>query len=186
MPLTDSQLLIKIKEEFGHVPPLTGAFEELLERYQKLIYYISRRYFSSNEDAMDASQEAALKIYNGLQKVTIAEDGSLKAWICTVVARTCLDSIRKQRIKTTELMDETIKSTLPSAEDTVTAKERVNEILNAIQNLPKDHRMVLILRDMQGLSYDKIAHILGVNIGTVKSRLSRARDSLKKELDYAS
>jgi len=183
MQATDAQLLTTAKEEFNKVPPLTGAFEVILSRYQKLIYYIARRYFSNNEDAMDASQDAALKIYNGLPGVTIAEDGTLKAWICTVVARTCLDAIRKRRIQTVELSDETLKSTLPSAEDTVTANERVNEILEAIKELPNDHRMVLILRDMQGLNYEEIAETLDINVGTVKSRLSRARAGLKKMLD---
>jgi len=184
MPLSDAQLLTKIKEEYNRIPPLTGTFEILLERYQKLIYHVAKRYISSTEDAMDISQESALKIYNGLPNVTIADDGNLKAWICTVVARTCLDFIRKQRVKTIELIDDTIKSTLPSAEEAVTAKERVNEIIDAIGRLPKDHKMVVILRDMQGLNYEQIAQLLNINIGTVKSRLSRARDSLKKELNY--
>ena len=179
---TDAQLLAAAKLERSMTPPLTGAFESILLRYEKLIYYIARRYFDNNEDALDASQEAALKIYNGLPKVEIPEDGSLKPWICTVIARTCLDAIRKNRMKTVELTEETIQSTLPSAEETAAANERVREITNAINRLPDEYRMIIILRDMQGLSYDEMAKILKLNLGTVKSRLSRARAHLKKLL----
>ena len=183
MAPTDAQLLAAAKLESSKTPPLTGAFESILLRYEKLIHYIARRYFSSYDDALDASQDAALKIYNGLTRVTIPEDGSLKPWICTIIARTCLDAIRRNRLTTTELSEETIKSTLPSAEETVTANERVNEILSAIKQLPEEYRMVIILRDMQGLSYEEIANTLGLNIGTIKSRLSRARTKLKDIID---
>ena len=176
---TDAQLLTAAKLERAMAPPATEAFESILLRYEKLIHYIARRYFDNQEDALDASQEAALKVYNGLQKVEIPEDGSLKPWVCTVIARTCLDAIRKNRIKTMELTEETVKSALPSAEETVTANERVQEIMGAIQKLPEDYRMVIILRDMQGLSYDEMAKILNINVGTVKSRLSRARSNLR-------
>ena len=180
---TDAQLLTAAKLERIATPPSERAFEAILLRYEKLIHYIARRYFDSREDALDASQEAALKIYNGLPKVTIPEDGSLKPWICTVVARTCLDEIRKNRLSTVELNEETVRSTLPSAEDIVTGNERVQEILTAVKHLPEEYRMVIILRDMQGLSYEEVAKALELNIGTVKSRLARARSRLKKLVD---
>ena len=182
MDLTDFQLLASAKMESTIVPPLSDAFEAILLKYEKLIYYIARRYFSNHEDAMDAAQEATLKIYKGLPRVTITEEGSLKPWICTVVARTCLDEIRKNRLSTVELNDDIVKSTLPSAEDIVTSNERAEEIINGINNLSEEYRMVIILRDMQGLSYEEVAKALELNIGTVKSRLSRARDRLKKIL----
>ena len=160
----------------------SNAFEEILRRYERLIFYVARRYFKSQEDAMDASQEATIKIFNGLPRVTLPEDGNLKAWICTVTARTCLDALRKRRPETTELTEETFQTTQPSAEESATANERVQEILTAIKKLPEDHRMVLILRDMQGLSYEELATALKVTVGTVKSRLSRARAGLKKIL----
>jgi len=179
---TDAQLLAAAKLEKSMTPPSTGAFESILFRYEKLIHYIARRYFDNNEDALDASQEAALKIYNGLPRVEIPDDGSLKPWICTVIARTCLDAIRKNRVKMVEFTEETIQGTIPSAEETVIINERAKEILDAIKKLPDQYRMIIILRDMQGLSYEEMAKILKLNIGTVKSRLSRARANLKKLL----
>jgi len=183
MSKTDAQLLAAAKIEKKETPPATGAFEAILSKYEKLIYYIARRYFTNHEDVLDAGQDAALKIYNGLAQVTIAEDGTLKAWICTVVARTCLDALRKNRVQTIELSTEVHGITpLPSAEETALANARAQEIFDAIKTLSADYRMIIILRDLQGLSYEEIAETLNINIGTVRSRLSRARNLLKKML----
>jgi len=188
MTQTDAQLLAAAKAERTTMPPLTGAFECILLKYEKLIYYIARRYFSNSEDVLDASQDAALKIYNGLPQVIINEDGSLKPWICTVVSRTCLDSLRKSRIQTVDIADKYIQHSLPhisSAEEDAAANERAKEILSAIKSLPNEHRMMIILRDIHSLPYDEIAQILEINVGTVKSRLSRARVKLKKIIEMS-
>ncbi|MCL2360829.1 MAG: RNA polymerase sigma factor [Defluviitaleaceae bacterium] len=179
---TDANLLAAAKQERSEGN--SDAFEQILLRYEKLILHIARRYLNNPEDALDASQDAIIRIYRGLPNVIIPEDGSLKAWICTVTANTCLDIVRKRRIVADELTDDVISAspTLPSAEESAIANERAREILNAITKLPDDHRMVLILRDMQGLSYEELAEALDLTLGTVKSRLSRARSALKKML----
>jgi RNA polymerase sigma-70 factor (ECF subfamily) len=177
---TDIELLAAAKLEIPKGDDT--AFEQILYRYERLIHHVARRYFPDTEDALDACQEVAIKIYNGLQSVTLSEDGNLKAWLCTVTARVCLDGVRKRRVVTTEL-DETIAtSTTPSAEESAFANERVREITQAINKLPNDHRIILILRDMQGLSYEELAESLDISVGTVKSRLSRARAALVKKL----
>ena len=180
---TDANLLAaaKLERVEGH----SDAFEQILLRYEKLIHHIARRYLVNPEDALDASQDAIIRVYKGLPNVIIREDGTLKAWICTVTANTCLDAVRKRRIVADELTDESLSKfpTLPSAEESAMANERAREIIAAIAKLPDDHRMVLILRDIQGLSYDELAAVLDISLGTVKSRLSRARSALKKMLD---
>ena len=180
---TDAKLLAAAKLE--RAEGQSNAFEQILLRYEKLIHHIARRYFTNREDVLDAGQDAVIRIYKGLANVVIEEDGNLKAWICTVTANTCLDIVRKRRITTEELTDDRISAspTLPSAEESAVTNERVREILAAIAKLPDDHRMVLILRDMQGLSYEELAEALGLTLGTVKSRLSRARMALKRLLD---
>ena len=178
--ISDAMLLRAAKQE--RVSLRHDAFEEILLRYERLVFHVTSRYFKSSEDALDASQEAALKIYNGLPSVTIAEDGNLKAWICTVTARVCLDILRKRRVQTTELTDDIHHSTEPSAEESAFANERAREVLSAVNSLSDDHRMMIILRDMQGLSYEELAETLGITIGTVKSRLSRARVALQVKL----
>ena len=179
---TDANLLAaaKLERVEGH----SDAFEQILLRYEKLIYHIARRYFANAEDAMDASQEAILRVYKGIPNVIVQEDKTLKAWICTVTSHTCLDIVRKRRIATEELSDEAIAAipALPSAEDSALTNERTRELVAAIHRLPDDHRIVLILRDIQGLSYDELAKTLGLTMGTVKSRLNRARAALKQML----
>jgi len=185
--ITDGHLLAAAKTEMagGYDSAFDSpAFEKLLLKYERLIFYIAKRYFQSHEDALDASQDAAIKIYKALPRAVLPESGSLKSWVCTITARTCLDSLRKQRGATVELTEEAVASIRePSAEESAEANERVQEVLQAINKLPDDHRMVLILRDMQGLNYEDLANALKISIGTVKSRLSRARLGLKKLLE---
>ena len=179
---TDTALLAAAKQEIG-----TGqahAFEQILYKYERLIHHITRRYLRHAEDALDASQEAVIRIYRGLGQVVLPPEGTLKSWVCTVTARVCLDALRKRRIETVEMVDDLhIGQTTESAEESAAANERVREVAAAIDALPNDHRMVVILRDMQGLSYDALAETLGISVGTVKSRLSRALAAVKKRLD---
>jgi RNA polymerase sigma-70 factor (ECF subfamily) len=161
----------------------SAAFEQILLRYERLIHHICRRYFYQAEDAMDAGQESVIRVYKGLPGVKLPENGSLKGWICAVTANTCIDILRKKRITTEPMPEiETPYISGHSAEETAFARERTRCILNAITKLPEDHRMIVILRDMNGLSYQELAEGLGVNTGTVKSRLSRARAALRQLL----
>ena len=176
---TDAALLAAALQERG-----TGraeAFERILLRYEKLIHHIARRYFANAEDALDASQEAVLRVYKGLPNLRLDAEATLKAWICTVTANVCLDELRKKRPHTVEEAPETA-AVETSAEEQAAARERVREILAALHQLPGPQRMVLILRDMQGLSYEELAVALEISVGTVKSRLSRAREALRKLL----
>jgi RNA polymerase sigma-70 factor (ECF subfamily) len=151
--------------------------EEILAKYERLIYHICYRYFGNAEDARDAAQDTAVKIWRALPTVKVPEDGSLKAWVATIAARVCLDGLRKKRVIFEEMPDD-IPASQESAEDEAMAREHTREILAAIQKLPEDQRMVLILREMNGLSYDEIATALQQPTGTVKSRLNRARTAL--------
>ena len=183
--LSDASLLSLHKKEIGKgtTPAGCESFEEVLRRYERLIYHVARTYFQNAEDAKDASQDTAIKIFGALHKVALEEEGNLKAWIATVTARTCLDVLRKKRPQTIELNTDISTGSVASAEDSVVAKEKAEEILSAIKKLPDNHRMIIILRDMKGLSYDELATALNINIGTVKSQLNRARVGLKKLLE---
>jgi RNA polymerase sigma-70 factor (ECF subfamily) len=160
-----------------------AAFERLLDRYGKLIWYIARRYFRQEEDARDASQEAAVKIYHGLRSVSLSESGSLKAWVGRVTANACLDELRKLKSVPEPTADEYKSGTAHSAEAEAADHLRAAEILRAIDTLPEHHRRLIILRDLNGLSYSELAEAEEININTVKSRLSRAREALRKKLN---
>ena len=182
--MSDFDLLNAVKTEIeqnnnAHFPSEFSAFEMFLSKYEKLVYHIARRYFLNTYDAQDASQEAIIRIYRGIPNVTIEKDKNLKAWICTVTARTCLSILRKKHVETEAVLDDFSFSTSPSAEEDTMAILEAQNILNAMKKLKPIHRMILILRDIEGLGYEEIAEALHISIGTVKSRISRAREALK-------
>jgi RNA polymerase sigma-70 factor (ECF subfamily) len=183
MDINERQLLYQMKN--GRLEERHSAFERILFTYEKLIWHIAHRYISSNEDAEDIFQEACIKIYSGLPSVVMPESGTLKSWVCAVTANACLDFLRKQKAKpeSGQLTEEIAASkalSVPSAEEEALAENRAEEILNALDKLQDNHKTLIILRDMNGLSYQELAEAAGVNINTVKSRLSRAREALKK------
>lgn len=185
--LCDAELLSLYKSEIakGMPPAESSAFDEVLRRYERLVFHIAKTYFRSAEDARDACQDVAIKIFGSLHKVRLEEGASLKPWVATVTGRVCIDGLRlrSRRAQTVEFLPEAQAGAAESAEDAVVAKERAEEIVRALKLLPDSHRIILILRDMKGLSYDELSGALGINIGTVKSQLNRARAGLKRLLD---
>ena len=181
--LNDASLLMLHKKEIsqGLLPSESSAFDEVLKRYERLMLHIARSYFGNLEDAKDSCQDAVIKVFTSLRNVRISDDENLKAWIGTVTARTCIDALRKRRPETVPY--EYSPQTEPSAEAEAAAKERAAEVLAAINMLPDKLRMVIILRDMNDLSYEEIAKTLRINIGTVKSQLNRARLKLSQLLE---
>ncbi len=165
-----------------------SAFEELIIQYEKKVYNVALRVLKNPDDAMDISQEVFIKIYKNLDKF----DGkaSFSTWLYRITTNTCIDELRKRKGKETYSIDNDIENeegsykrefvdNSPTPEEQTIIKESGNEIIKAMENLSDEHRTIIILRDIEGLSYNEIADITGVSIGTVKSRISRARLSLK-------
>ena len=164
------------------------AFGKLIFEYEKIIYNVAYRLMGNTEDAKDMSQEVLIKIYKNLDKCK--EIKYLKSWIYTVTTNTCIDEIRKRKNKYTESLDSEnntedgeilrqIKSDILTPEEQVLKKEKNNQLQNAINQLPTNYKTIIVLRDINNLSYDEIAKITNLNLGTVKSRLPRARKALK-------
>ncbi|MDR1688496.1 MAG: sigma-70 family RNA polymerase sigma factor [Clostridiales bacterium] len=187
MEKTNAYLFTRAKEND------VSAFEELISPYEKLVYNIARRILVNEEDAKDISQEVWLKVYKNISKCKDA--GSFKAWVCTIANNSCLDFLRrrKARIQPSSMdkifQNEDGESDIPvedktqiPPEDALIASERKKAIINAINSLGYTHKIMIVYRDLNGLSYEEIAKITGVNIGTVKSQISRARGALKKIL----
>jgi RNA polymerase sigma-70 factor (ECF subfamily) len=168
----------------------TQAFNRLVLNYQSLAYNVAFRILGDSDAAADATQEAFLSAFKALRDF---RGGSFKAWLLRIVTNACYDHLRyKQRRPSTpleELLDEEADGE-PSffvdqaegPEDHALRQELGRLIQRAILTLPPDQRTTLVLSDVQGLSYDEIAEVTQTNLGTVKSRLSRARARLRDYL----
>ena len=164
----------------------SNAFGELIMAYEKFVFNVACKMFSNPEDAEDIAQDVLIKAYKNIDKFDF--NSSFSTWLYRITTNTCIDEMRKRKGKETYSIDEEdeesglslqIKDTSPDAEETVIQQETVSEVRRAIDKLSEEHKTVIILRDLQDLSYEEVADTLGINVGTVKSRLARARKNLK-------
>ncbi len=181
--LQDNELIEKVQEKDNF------AFEELVKRYEKLVYSVAYRMMNNKEDAEDITQVVFIKVYKKID--TFNENQSFKAWVCTITSNACIDEIRSRKNKQTFSLDKNIESDdgdfkkdLPSNEETpeeaIINKEKREIILNSINELKEESKQFIILRDIQGLSYEEISEQLDLKLGTVKSKIARSRTKLQK------
>lgn len=166
----------------------TQAFEQLLEKYQRKIFTIAYRFLGNYEDANDIAQETFLKAYKALPN--FRGEASLLTWLGKIATNLCRDELRKRsrRCKTVSLEDDLwledgsvkrqIADEKPNPEEEFEKKEVRLHLQHQLNLLKEDYRMIVVMRDINGLSYEEISTELGLNIGTVKSRLNRARRAL--------
>lgn len=192
--ITDEENLLK-KSKSGDV----AAFEELMDGYQKKIFNIALRMIGNHEDASELAQEVLIKIYKSIR--SFKEEAAFSTWIYRITTNVCLDELRKRKNRTMISINEEIavgdgEVSLqiadhgPTPEEILEQKETRKIIENAIGKLSPEHRTVIILRELQNLDYEEISEITKVPVGTVKSRINRARQELrnilknKRELFY--
>ena len=167
------------------------AFEGLIKAYERLIYNAAYKMIPNPQDAEDISQEVIIKVYKSISKCAGA--ASFKSWLFRIINNTCIDEIRRRKGKTNLSLDTDYGEDSGHRENPVLRDESTPEteflrkdmnenIQSAINKLPPDYKAVIIMRDINGLSYDEVASALGINMGTVKSRIARARKKLKDEL----
>jgi RNA polymerase sigma-70 factor (ECF subfamily) len=160
-----------------------GAFEVLLQRHQSALYALAVRMLGDREDAMDALQDSCVKAWKAIDS---HRGGAFKSWMSSIVARTCLDRIRARRPQLA-LEDEEgrvipLPDTRPGPESRSLGRERSRIIEQGLAGLSPEHRAVILMRDLSSMSYEEIAESLEVPVGTVRSRLARARVSLQAAL----
>jgi len=166
------------------------AFEKLILPYEKKVYNIALQMFKNEQDAYDAAQEVLIKVYNNLDKFKF--ESAFSTWLHRLAMNTCIDEYRKRKRHmehTTPIEirvgaeDDHIPRQLIdhklTPEQEVLQNETVMEVRNAMDQLKEDQKILIIYRDIYGYSYDEIAKILACNLGTTKSRISRARQALK-------
>jgi RNA polymerase sigma-70 factor, ECF subfamily len=155
-----------------------SAFEELVRRYQDRIYNLCRHMVEDSDDARDAAQDVFVKAYGALKNYR--PDAGFYTWLYRIAVNTCLDFKKRRQIPPldVELVD-SLPSGGPSPEEVYESKEAGRIIDAALQRLPKKLRAAIVLREMEGLSYEETATVLGISTGTVKSRIARAREQLR-------
>lgn len=164
------------------------AFNELVLAYQSTVYNVAYRILGDSDAAADATQDAFESAYKAIARF---RGGSFKAWLLRIVTNACYDQLRVKQRRPTDSLDDmlvepehdaTLRDDAESPEEFVLRQELGAAIQRGLSTLPPDQRITLVLSDIEGLSYDEIAVATQVSLGTVKSRLSRARAKLRDYL----
>jgi RNA polymerase sigma-70 factor (ECF subfamily) len=165
------------------------GYNLLFKKYEKYIYGLCFRYTASREDALDLLQDIYIKIYKAMPG--FKEGQPILPWIKKITVNTCLNFVTRRKNNTLSL-DMTIDDDGNLLEDMVASSVSVDDevicrstkilLEDAIQNLPGDMKMAVILRHIEGMSYEDIAKAMSAPVGTVKSLLFRGRSALKEKL----
>ena len=182
--ITESELVTRAKAGDQ------DAFEQLVRDNEKRIYNLALRMVGSPEDALDLSQEAFLNAWKGL--ASFQGNSSFSTWLYRLASNACLDFLRARKRRQAAMgpplsLDDADAAPPPADERfqpdlQLACRERASALRRAMDALPPHHRQVLVLRELSGLSYQELSDVLQLDMGTVKSRLTRARVSLKKIL----
>ena len=165
-----------------------AAFESLVRLYEKRVFALTLRMCGDREDAAEAAQEAFLAAWQGL--AFFRGDSSFSTWLYRLASNACVDLLRRESRRRaaagTSLDDEELNlevpDEMPSPQDEAERRELREEIERGLAALSPEHREVLVLREIHQLRYDEIAETLDLDVGTVKSRISRGRKQLRNFL----
>lgn len=164
------------------------AFEELVRTYEKKVYHLALRMCGNQEDAYEVAQEAFLSAWRGMK--FFRGDSSFSTWLYRLTSNAAIDFMRRERRQNApenlSLDDEETYAepadTAPSPHQQAEKAELRQALIDGLRTLSAEHRQVLLLRELQGLTYEEIAQSLELDLGTVKSRIARAREKLRKYL----
>ncbi len=166
------------------------AYELLLVRHRKAIFHVVTKIVHNKEEAQDLVQETFMKAFKAL--ASYRSEYKFSTWLYKIAANCAIDFVRKKRIEAlsldrpVETKDGQVEIELPDRtwdpERDLVRKQKLRSIDEAIESLPNKYREVIIYRHKDDMSYEEIADILGTPVGTVKARIFRARELLKKKL----
>ena len=173
------------------------AFDLIVSRFQNMVFNLALRLLGKREEALDLSQEVFFQVYRKLG--SFRRDSSLRTWIYRIVINRAKNRQRWWRRRELEMtavpvedaergdawvLSAALKTDQSDSPDEALQRKELGQILHqAIADLPFDQRIILLLKEIDGLSYDEIARTLNLALGTVKSRLARARKALRDRLD---
>ena len=171
------------------------AFDQLMARYQRYVFNLIYQHLWNVDDIEDVAQEIFLRIFKFIRKYR--GNASLESWIYKIVLNYCRTYVRRRSAlarlfaplpavspdddHSYEILDLLPDATYDPAK-TIEQRKLVQDILGAVHALPEIYRNILVMREVNELSYEEIAEILGISIGTVKSRISRARDLVRQKV----
>lgn len=165
-----------------------AAFERLVERYQNPVYHQALRLLSSPEDAADVTQEVFLKVWRNLP--SFRGESGFSTWLYRLTDNAAIDLLRREKKRRgdpsldddDQSFDSLLADPAPTPHQAAERAELRRAVADGLSALSEEHRRVLVLREVSGLSYEEIGQQLGLNAGTVKSRIARARLALAKIL----
>jgi RNA polymerase sigma-70 factor (ECF subfamily) len=177
-PADEAQLVDRLREGDPR------AFEELVIAYQHRVFGVALRMLGSRAEAEEAAQEVFLRAHRAI--ADFRGDAKLSTWLYAIASRLCMNRLTSGERRLLREGEETlarIPSGHASPADELERSERDAALHRAIAELSDERRMVVVLRDLEGLSYEEIASALDLELGTVRSRLHRARMDLKEKLE---
>ncbi len=163
-----------------------AAFEALIHAHEQKVYAICRRMCRDEDDALEAAQDAFLAVWRGIG--SFRADAAFSTWLYRLATNACLDLLRREKKRggDVSLDDEEARfdpvDSAPQPEEAAERAETRRMVREGLLSLPDDYRRVLLLRETEQLSYQEIAEATGLELGTVKSRISRARLALRNYL----
>ncbi|MCL2852310.1 MAG: sigma-70 family RNA polymerase sigma factor [Defluviitaleaceae bacterium] len=166
-----------------------AAFETIVVFYERLVFNIALRMLGSVEDASDITQESFVKLFKNIKSLNDAKH--IKSWLCRVAHNLCVDELRKRKNRPSKSLDDIreledsvvsqqFQDDAPGPEESLMLQEDLEDLERAVDQLSDEFKVMIVLRDIQGLSYQEISEITGLEMGTVKSRLCRARVRLRQ------
>ena len=167
----------------AHVAGDTQAFTTLVQRHRDRLWAVALRTLGDREEAADALQDALLSAYRSAG--TYRGEARVTTWLHRVVVNACLDRVRRNKARPTVPMPDGRDVADPAdPRDALDERETALEIEAALAALPEEQRAALVLVDVHGMPVDDVAHVLGIPVGTVKSRCSRGRARLAVSLGH--
>jgi len=155
------------------------AFGELVRRYQGAVFNLCYRMLGDYHEAEDAAQDVFLKVYRGLKQYNAAYRFS--TWVLSIASHACIDRLRKRRVTLVPLETATVSdrvSRSPAPDELLIQDEERDQVQRLLNQLPEDHRLILVLHYWYDWSYPEIAQLLGTTAGAVKTKAHRARRRL--------
>jgi RNA polymerase sigma-70 factor (ECF subfamily) len=185
----DDDLELVRRHRFGDVQ----AFDEIYHRFDQMVFNLALRLSGDAEQAADLTQEIFLRVFRYVAQ--FRGGSSLKTWIFRIAVNHCRSSLGRRRLPMLPLLEEPSEDERGSGaipdpgrgpEELAVAADEGRRVAAGLARLPESFRVAVVLRDLEGLAYEEISEVLGVRIGTVRSRIARGREQLRTFLEVAS